>query len=170
MDGTFFKPSSFESTLFIRSYKITGPWKLGCIYIDGMAIGLFTKRRKKLPVRLYSFRRGAYMTQMRKKRNERHWKRVWKRWRRCHSVLGIPFSYYCSVLGIPRYPPGMPKSLVYWSSPPKNSGFRGKIKNVLEIDSAKHRNLFQNKLVMNDEGLSFRRKSTAHFIYKPHFT
>ena len=35
------------------------------------------------------------------------------------SVLGIPFSYYCSVLGIPRYPPGMPKSLVFWSSPPK---------------------------------------------------
>ena len=27
------------------------------------------------------------------------------------SVLGIPFSYYCSVLGIPRYPRGMPKSL-----------------------------------------------------------
>ena len=25
------------------------------------------------------------------------------------SVFGIPFSYYCSVLGIPRYPPGMPK-------------------------------------------------------------
>ena len=35
------------------------------------------------------------------------------------SVLGIPFSYYCSVLGIPRYPSGMPKSLVFWSSPPK---------------------------------------------------
>ena len=35
------------------------------------------------------------------------------------SVLGIPVSYYCSVLGIPRYPPGMPKSLVFWSSPPK---------------------------------------------------
>ena len=33
-------------------------------------------------------------------------------------VLGIPFSYYCSVLGIPWYPPGMPKSLVFWSSPP----------------------------------------------------
>ena len=47
-----FKPSSFESTLFICSYKITGPWKLGCIYIDEMAIGLFTKRRKKHPVRL----------------------------------------------------------------------------------------------------------------------
>ena len=29
------------------------------------------------------------------------------------SVLGIPFSYYCSLLGIPRYPPGMPKSLVF---------------------------------------------------------
>ena len=34
-----------------------------------------------------------------------------------YSVLGIPFSYYCSVLGIPLYPPGMPKSLVFWSSP-----------------------------------------------------
>ena len=101
MDWTFFKPSSFESTLFIRSYRITGPWKLGCIYIDGMAIGLFTKRRKKLPVRLYSFRRDAYMTQMRKKRDERHWKRVWKRWRRCHTVLGIP----------------IPKSLAFWASP-----------------------------------------------------
>ena len=82
MDGTFFKPSSFESTLFIRSYKITGPWKLG----------------EKTG---YSFRRDAYMTQMRKKRNERHWKRVWKRWRRCHSVLGIP----------------IPKSLAFWASP-----------------------------------------------------
>ena len=35
------------------------------------------------------------------------------------SVLGIPFSYYCSVLGIPRYPPAIAKSLVFWSSPPK---------------------------------------------------
>ena len=35
------------------------------------------------------------------------------------SVLGIPFSYYCSVVGIPLYPPGMPKSLVFWSSPLK---------------------------------------------------
>ena len=35
------------------------------------------------------------------------------------SVLSIPVSYYCSVLSIPRYPPGMPKSLVFWSSPPK---------------------------------------------------
>ena len=59
------------------------------------------------------------------------------------SVLGIPFSYYCSVLGIPRYPPGMPKSLVFWSSPPKNAGFRGKIENVLEMASAKYRNVFQ---------------------------
>ena len=45
------------------------------------------------------------------------------------SVLGIPFSYYCSVLGIPRYPPGMPKSLVFWSSPPKKMlDFAGKTK------------------------------------------
>ena len=38
------------------------------------------------------------------------------------SVLGIPFSYYCSVLGISRYPPGMPKSLAFWTSPPKQFG------------------------------------------------
>ena len=45
------------------------------------------------------------------------------------SVLGIPFSYYCSVLGIPWYPPGMPKSLVFWSSPPKKMlDFAGKSK------------------------------------------
>ena len=45
------------------------------------------------------------------------------------SVLGIPFSYYCSILGIPRYPPGMPKSLVFWSSPPKKIlDFAGKSK------------------------------------------
>ena len=49
------------------------------------------------------------------------------------SVFGIPFSYYCSVLGIPRYPPWMPKSLVFWSSLQKNYGFRGKIENVLGI-------------------------------------
>ena len=59
------------------------------------------------------------------------------------SVLGIPFSYYCSVLGIPRYPPGMPKSLAFWSSPPKNAGFRGKIENVLDMASAKYRDHFQ---------------------------
>ena len=53
------------------------------------------------------------------------------------SVLGIPFSYYCSVLGIPRYPPGMPKSLVLWSSPPKNFGFHQKIENVLKISLKK---------------------------------
>ena len=39
------------------------------------------------------------------------------------------------------------------------------------MDSAKYRNVFQNlKLKMNEAGVSFRRKSTAHFIYKPHFT
>ena len=57
-------------------------------------------------------------------------------------VLGIPIP----VLGIPRYPPGMRKSLVFWTSPPpqkKTSGFRGKLENVLEMDSAKHRNLLQ---------------------------
>ena len=59
------------------------------------------------------------------------------------SVLGIPFSYYCSVLGIPRYPPGMPKSLAFWSSPLKNTGFRGKTENVLDMASAKYRDLFQ---------------------------
>ena len=35
----------------------------------------------------------------------------------CDSVLGIPFSYYCSILGISQYPPGTPKSCR--SSPPK---------------------------------------------------
>ena len=34
------------------------------------------------------------------------------------------------------------------------------------MDSAKHRNLFQNlKLEMNEVGVSFWRKLTAHFIY-----
>ena len=33
--------------------------------------------------------------------------------------FGHPHSQIPSVLGIPRYPPGMPKSLVFWSSPPK---------------------------------------------------
>ena len=74
-------------------------------------------------------------------RDPRHFQAFWGRnpieqRSRCHSVLGIPFSYYCSVLGVPRYPPGMP-SLVFRSSPPKNSGFCGKIGNVLEMDSAK---------------------------------
>ena len=52
------------------------------------------------------------------------------------SVLGIPFSYYCSVLGVPRYPPGMPKSLAFFGHPLQNNlGFRGKIENLLEMDS-----------------------------------
>ena len=70
------------------------------------------------------------------------------------SVLGIPITKslafwaspshnYCNVLGIPWYPPGMPKSLVF-SPLQKNSGFRRKIENVLEMDSAKCRNLFQH--------------------------
>lgn len=33
------------------------------------------------------------------------------------SNMGIPFSYYFSVLGIPRYPPGMPRFLAFWASP-----------------------------------------------------
>ena len=37
----------------------------------------------------------------------------------------------------------MPKSLAFWSSPPKNAGFRGKIENVLDMASAKYRDLFQ---------------------------
>ena len=32
------------------------------------------------------------------------------------SVLGIPLQYDFSVLGIPRYPPPVPKSLVFWVS------------------------------------------------------
>ena len=31
-------------------------------------------------------------------------------------VLGIPLQYDFSVLGIPRYPPPVPKSLVFWVS------------------------------------------------------
>ena len=69
------------------------------------------------------------------------------------SVLGIPFSYYCNVLGIPRYPPGMPKSLVL-SPLQKNSGFRRKIENVLEMDSAKCRNLFQYLKKVYPEGFT----------------
>ena len=39
------------------------------------------------------------------------------------------------------------------------------------MDSAKYRNLFQNlKLEMNEAGVSFWRKLTAHFIYKAHLT
>ena len=72
------------------------------------------------------------------------------------SVLGIPFSYYCSVLGIPRYPPGMPKSLAFWSSPPKNAGFRGKIENVLDMASAKYRDLFQY----------LKKKASREVLYK----
>ena len=45
--------------------------------------------------------------------------RFWHPHSQIPSVLGIPFSYYCGVLSIPRYPLGMPKSLVFWSSPPK---------------------------------------------------
>ena len=80
-----------------------------------------------------------------------------------HSVLGIPIPKYLAFWAspshitaapIPRYPPGMPKSLVFWSSPPENSGFRGKIENVLEMDSAKYRSLFQYlKLEMNEAGV-----------------
>ena len=58
------------------------------------------------------------------------------------AVGASPSHTYCSVLGIPRYPSGMPKSLVFWSSPPNNSGFRGKIENVLEMDSAKYKKSF----------------------------
>ena len=32
------------------------------------------------------------------------------------SVLGIPLQYFFSVLGIPRYPPPVPRSLVFWAS------------------------------------------------------
>ena len=83
------------------------------------------------------------------------------------SVLGIPFSYYCSVLGIPRYPPGIPKSLVFWSSPPKNAGFRWKIENVLEKASAKYRNLFQYlKKKAYPEGFTKQKNNSAKFIPK----
>ena len=32
------------------------------------------------------------------------------------SVLAIPLQYDFNVLGIPRYPPPVPKSLVFWVS------------------------------------------------------
>ena len=35
------------------------------------------------------------------------------------AFAASPSHIICSVLGIPRYPSGMPKSLVFWSSPPK---------------------------------------------------
>ena len=56
------------------------------------------------------------------------------------SVLGIPFSYYCRVFGIPRSPSRdaqIPSVLIIPSQ--KNAGFRGKIENVLEMASAKYR-------------------------------
>ena len=133
MDGTFFKPSSFESTLFIRSYKIAGPWKVSCIYIDGMAIRHSSRQALFFsPWRIHDANaqekgRKALETSLKKMAA------VSQRFGHPHSqipsVLGIPFSYYCSVLGIPWYPPGMPKSLVFWSSPPKKMlDFAGKSK------------------------------------------
>ena len=83
------------------------------------------------------------------------------------SVLGIPFSYYCSVLGIPRYPSGMPKSLVFWSSSLKKRGIRGKIENVLEMASAKYRNLFQYlKKKAYPEGFTKQKNDSAKICQK----
>ena len=81
--------------------------------------------------------------------------------------FGHPHSQFPSVLGIPRYPPGMPKSLVFWSCPPKNSGFRGKIENVLELDSAKYRNLFKYlKKKVYPEGFTKQDKTTQRKFAK----
>ena len=60
-----------------------------------------------------------------------------------YSVLGIPFSYYCSVLGIPLYPPGMPKSLVFWSSPLTKFWISRENRKSFRDDSARYRNIFQ---------------------------
>ena len=82
-------------------------------------------------------------------------------------VLGIPFSYYCSVLGIHWYPPGMPKSLVFWSFPPKNSGFCGKIENVLGMDSAKYEIFFPYlKKKVYPEGFTKQDKTTLRKFAK----
>ena len=81
--------------------------------------------------------------------------------------FGHPHSQIPSVLGIPRYPPGMPKSLVFWSSPPKNAGFRGKIENVLEMASAKYRNVFQYlKKKAYPEGFTKQDKTTLRKFAK----
>ena len=61
----------------------------------------------------------------------------------------------------------MPKSLVFWSSLQKYSGFRGKIENVLEMDSAKYRNLFQYlKKKVYLEGFTKQDKTTLRKFAK----
>ena len=71
-----------------------------------------------------------------------------------HSVLGIPFSYYCSA--DPPVPSGdaqIPSVLVIPSK--KILDFAGTFENVLEMDSAKYRRLFQYlKLEMNEAGVA----------------
>ena len=94
------------------------------------------------------------------------------------------------VLGIP-----IPKSLAFWASPShitaafwaspgtlpgcpnpwcfgyplqKNSGLRGKIENVSEMDSAIYRNLFQYlKLEMNEAGVGAGYFQCINFSKKP---
>ena len=61
----------------------------------------------------------------------------------------------------------MPKSLAFWSSPPKNAGFRGKIENVLEMASAKYRNLFQYlKKKAYPEGFTKQKTTLRKFAKK----
>ena len=73
---------------------------------------------------------------------------------RCHSVLGIPIpnslAFWASPSHItaafwasPGTLPGCPNPQCFGHPLQKNAGFRGKIENVLEMASAKYRNLFQ---------------------------
>ena len=75
--------------------------------------------------------------------------------------FGHPHSQSPSVLGIPFSPsrtlPGCPNPQCFGHPLRKNSGFCGKIENVLGMDSAKYRNLFPVSL---KEGLSGRLYKT----------
>ena len=87
-------------------------------------------------------------------------------------VLGIPIpkslAFWASPSLVtaafwasPRYPPGMPKSLQ------KNAGFRGKIENVLDMASAKYRNLFQYlKKKAYPEGFTKQENDSAKIFQK----
>ena len=56
---------------------------------------------------------------------------------------------------------------MFWSSPPKNAGFRGKIENVLEMASAKYRNVFQYlKKKAYPEGFTKQDKTTLRKFAK----
>ena len=53
---------------------------------------------------------------------------VWVPRTQIPSDMGIPFQNGCRVLGIPRYPPHVPKSLVIWV--PLKQNFAGNIENT----------------------------------------